>query len=56
MEIERGDVPEQLTTIVGNGPDLNRLRPVEPDPDLRRKGNEDTLTLMLQPGREGERL
>lgn len=56
MGIERGDVPEQLITIVGNELNLNRLRPVEPDLDLRRKGNEDTLTLMLQPGREGERL
>ena len=38
VEMQRGHVPEEYITVVRNGPDLNRLRPVEPDPDLRRKG------------------
>jgi glycosyltransferase involved in cell wall biosynthesis len=38
VEMQRGRVPEARITIVRNGPDLNRLRPVEPDPELRRKG------------------
>ena len=36
--MQRGHVPEERITIVRNGPDLNRLRPMEPDPDLRRMG------------------
>ncbi len=38
VEMQRGHVPEERITIVRNGPDLNRLRPTEPDPDLRRMG------------------
>jgi len=38
VEMQRGHVPEQRITIVRNGPDLNRLQAVEPDPDLRPKG------------------
>jgi len=38
VEMQRGRVPEDRITIVRNGPDLNRLRPTEPDPDLRRMG------------------
>lgn len=38
VQMQRGRVPEERITIVRNGPDLNRLRPVEPDPDLRQKG------------------
>lgn len=38
VEMRRGRVPEDRITIVRNGPDPNRLRAVEPDPDLRRKG------------------
>jgi len=34
MEMERGRVPEERITIVRNGPDLDRMRPVEPDSDL----------------------
>jgi glycosyltransferase involved in cell wall biosynthesis len=37
MEIERDHVPAERITIVRNGPDLNRLRPVAPDPGLRQK-------------------
>jgi len=38
VEMQRGHVPEQRITIVRNGPDLNHLQTVEPDPDLRRLG------------------
>lgn len=38
VEMQRGHVPENRITIVRNGPDLNRLWPTEPDPDLRRMG------------------
>jgi len=37
VEMERGRVPEKRITIVRNGPDLNRLWLVAPDPGLRRK-------------------
>lgn len=37
MEIERDHVPAERITIVRNGPDLDRLRPVAPDPGLRQK-------------------
>jgi glycosyltransferase involved in cell wall biosynthesis len=35
---QRGRVPEERITIVRNGPDLQLLRPVEPDPELRQRG------------------
>ncbi|MEM7031899.1 MAG: glycosyltransferase family 4 protein [Chloroflexota bacterium] len=38
MEIERSGVPEDKITVVRNGPDLNRLKIVEPDPKLRSMG------------------
>ena len=38
VEMQRGHVPEERITIVRNGPDLNRQRPVDSDPDLRQKG------------------
>jgi glycosyltransferase involved in cell wall biosynthesis len=38
LEMRRGGVPEDRITIVRNGPDLSALRPVEPDPELRRTG------------------
>jgi glycosyltransferase involved in cell wall biosynthesis len=38
IEMERGGVPEERITIVRNGPDLNRVQLVEPDPQLRRMG------------------
>jgi len=38
MEMQRGHVPEQRITIVRNGPDLARVRVVEPDPALRQRG------------------
>ena len=37
MEMERGGVPEQRIAIVRNGPNLERLQLVEPDPELRQK-------------------
>ena len=38
MEMDRGRVPEERITIVRNGPDLNRVRLVAPDQQLRKKG------------------
>jgi glycosyltransferase involved in cell wall biosynthesis len=38
VEMLRGHVPEARITIVRNGPDPNRLRPTEPDTELRQKG------------------
>jgi glycosyltransferase involved in cell wall biosynthesis len=38
IEMERGRVPEQCVTIVRNGPDLNLIRFVPPDPDIRQHG------------------
>jgi glycosyltransferase involved in cell wall biosynthesis len=38
VEMQRGHVPEERITIVRNGPDLNSLRSVDTDPDLRQKG------------------
>ena len=38
IEMQRGRVPEERITIVRNGPDLGRVRPVDPDPDLRQRG------------------
>ena len=38
IQMERGGVPEERVTVVRNGPDLDRLRLVEPDPELRRRG------------------
>ena len=36
--MQRGGVPETRITVVRNGPDLSRLRPVTPDRELRREG------------------
>lgn len=38
IETGRGGVPPEHVTIVRNGPSLDRVRPVEPDPQLRRTG------------------
>jgi glycosyltransferase involved in cell wall biosynthesis len=38
VEQQRGRVPDQRITIVRNGPNLDRLRLVDPDPGLRQKG------------------
>jgi glycosyltransferase involved in cell wall biosynthesis len=37
VEMERDRLPKEQITIVRNGPDLDRLRRVEPDPSLRRR-------------------
>jgi glycosyltransferase involved in cell wall biosynthesis len=37
VEIERSGIPPSKVTIVRNGPDLNRVKPVPPDSDLRKK-------------------
>lgn len=37
IEMTRGRVPEERITIVRNGPNLNRVRLVDPDPELRSK-------------------
>ncbi|MCB0197562.1 MAG: glycosyltransferase family 4 protein [Anaerolineae bacterium] len=39
IEMERGKVQENQITIVRNGPDLDRLRLMAPDPVLRRKAD-----------------
>jgi glycosyltransferase involved in cell wall biosynthesis len=38
IALRRGGVPAERITIVRNGPDLARLRPVEPDAELRAMG------------------
>jgi glycosyltransferase involved in cell wall biosynthesis len=38
MEMLRGHVPEQRITIVRNGPNLDSVRLVDPDPELRQRG------------------
>jgi len=37
IEMKRGGTPERQITIVRNGPDLDRLQPVAPDPKIRDK-------------------
>lgn len=37
MEMERGGVSEHRITVVRNGPELDRVRNLEPDPELRKK-------------------
>jgi glycosyltransferase involved in cell wall biosynthesis len=37
IALERGGLPPRRVTVVRNGPDLARLRPVRGDPELRRK-------------------
>jgi len=39
VEMERGGVPESRITIVRNGPDLEELRPTEPDPALHGRAS-----------------
>ena len=38
IEMQRGGVPADRITIVRNGPNLDRVRPVDPDPELRQRG------------------
>jgi glycosyltransferase involved in cell wall biosynthesis len=38
VAMERGGLPDARVSVVRNGPDLRRVRPVEPDPALRAKG------------------
>jgi glycosyltransferase involved in cell wall biosynthesis len=38
VAMQRGSVPERRITVVRNGPALDRLRLVQPDPDLRKRG------------------
>jgi glycosyltransferase involved in cell wall biosynthesis len=39
LEIERDGVSPERATVVRNGPDLERINPVEPDPELRARAN-----------------
>jgi glycosyltransferase involved in cell wall biosynthesis len=39
IEMNRGGVAEEKITIVRNGPDLERMRLVDPDPELRSKAD-----------------
>jgi glycosyltransferase involved in cell wall biosynthesis len=43
IEIQRGGVPDERIAIVRNGPELHRIRPVAPEPELRPK---DTMLLV----------
>ena len=38
VAMQRGHVPEERVTIVRNGPALDRLKLVQPDPDLKKRG------------------
>lgn len=38
IEMERGGVPAERISIVRSGTNLNVIRPVEPDPEIRQKG------------------
>jgi glycosyltransferase involved in cell wall biosynthesis len=38
IEMQRGRVPEERITIVRNGPNLDHIRPIEPDAGLRERG------------------
>jgi glycosyltransferase involved in cell wall biosynthesis len=38
VDMERGGVPAERITVVRNGPDPARVRPVAPDPELRSRG------------------
>lgn len=38
VEMQRSRLPEERITVVRNGPDLDRVRPVDPDPGLRATG------------------
>jgi glycosyltransferase involved in cell wall biosynthesis len=38
VAMQRGNVPEEDVTVVRNGPALDRLRLVEPDPELKKRG------------------
>ncbi len=49
LEMQRGGVPATRITVVRNGPDLNRLRPVAVDPTLRHAGK----TLLCYVGEMG---
>ena len=37
IEMRRGRVPEERITVVRNGPDLNEIRPVDPDSAIRNR-------------------
>lgn len=37
VQMARGKVPEERITVVRNGPDIERLQPVPPDAELRRR-------------------
>lgn len=39
IEIERAGVPADRVSIVRNGPDISKMKPVEPDPNVRAKAS-----------------
>jgi glycosyltransferase involved in cell wall biosynthesis len=49
IALQRGHVPEERVTVVRNGPMLDRLKLVDPDPNLKKKG----LTLIGYVGTMG---
>ena len=38
IEMERGKIPGEKITIVRNGPDLDRLKPTDPIPEIKQMG------------------
>ena len=36
LQMERSGIPEQRIVVVRNGPNLSRLKPSAPDPEIRR--------------------
>ena len=53
IEMKRGHVPAERITIVRNGPDLSRLRMVEPKPGLRREGKTNIIYVGMIENQDG---
>jgi glycosyltransferase involved in cell wall biosynthesis len=53
MNIERSGIPKERITIVRNGPRLNRLRLVDPDPELRKKGKSILVYIGVMSNHDG---
>lgn len=53
IELERARVPAERITIVRNGPDLSRLRVVEPIPGLRREGRTNIIYVGMIENQDG---
>jgi glycosyltransferase involved in cell wall biosynthesis len=53
IAIERGGVPRERTAVVRSGPDTRRMRPVTPDPELRRGRAEMLVYLGIMGPQDG---